>query len=207
VLEIGSGVSPLKRFLPSVLTSDILELNYLDYIFDCHKIDRFTELPDNSVDIITLTNVLHHLQEPVVFLSAAVKKLVPGGSILLVEPFFSVMSYPIYKWLHHEPVEFKISTPELSLINGPLSTSNQAIPYMIFFKKNSWLDELAEKYYIEDIEVGFFTSLSYMLSGGISKKIPIPHCLYKCILEIDIRIARKFPRLFASFFILRLVAK
>src|SRR5947208_3162046 len=64
ILEIGSGVSPLTRFYPSVQTSDVLELDYLDYIFDCHDLDRFESIVDGSLDVITLTNVLHHLKQP-----------------------------------------------------------------------------------------------------------------------------------------------
>ena len=29
ILEIGSGTSPLKQFLPNVITSDVLELDYV----------------------------------------------------------------------------------------------------------------------------------------------------------------------------------
>ena len=34
ILEIGSGTSPLMRFHPNVVTSDVLELDYLDLVFD-----------------------------------------------------------------------------------------------------------------------------------------------------------------------------
>src|SRR6266404_7274400 len=64
ILEIGSGTSPLKQFLPNVITSDVLDLDYLDIVFDCHEIDRLVAVQDNSLDVITLTNVLHHLKSP-----------------------------------------------------------------------------------------------------------------------------------------------
>ena len=62
ILEIGSGTSPLKQFHPNVVTSDVLNLNYLDLVFDCHDIDKLDAIKDNSLDVITLTNVLHHLR-------------------------------------------------------------------------------------------------------------------------------------------------
>ena len=40
VLEVGSGTSPLKQFLSNVITSDVLDLDYLDLVFDCHEIDQ-----------------------------------------------------------------------------------------------------------------------------------------------------------------------
>src|SRR5688572_24839593 len=71
ILEIGSGVSPLQRFYRNVITSDVLELDYLDYVFDCHFIDRFDPIADESMDVIALTNVLHHLKDPIDFLNKA----------------------------------------------------------------------------------------------------------------------------------------
>ena len=32
ILEIGSGTSPLKQFLSHVITSDVLDLDYLDLV-------------------------------------------------------------------------------------------------------------------------------------------------------------------------------
>src|SRR5438552_14057378 len=40
ILEIGSGTSPLKQFPPNITTSDALDLDYLDPVFDCHEIDK-----------------------------------------------------------------------------------------------------------------------------------------------------------------------
>ena len=64
ILEIGSGASPLQHFFPQVKTSDVLPLPYLDYTFDALEIDRFTPIKDESLDLIILTNVLHHLEKP-----------------------------------------------------------------------------------------------------------------------------------------------
>lgn len=207
VLEIGSGTSPLKMFLPNVITSDVLTLEHLDIVFDCHNIADFTELPDHSIDVITLTNVLHHLRDPIHFLRSATSKLKKGGQIFIVEPYFSVLSYPLFKFLHHEPVDFGISRPVLGTVDGPLSSSNQAIPYMIFFSRPDWLAELSNYYELDEMRFGFFTSLAYMVTGGISKIFPVPHWIYRPYLALDRILARALPKLFASFFSVRLVAK
>src|SRR6266403_3229208 len=49
ILEIGSGTSPLKQFLSNVVTSDVLDLSYLDLVFDCHEIDKLDAIKDNSL--------------------------------------------------------------------------------------------------------------------------------------------------------------
>ncbi len=114
ILEIGSGTSPLKQFLSNVITSDVLDLDYLDLVFDCHEIDKLGAIKDNSIDVITLTNVLHHLKNPIAFLNRAASKLKSGGKVVATEPFFSVLSTPIFKYLHHEPVDIRISEPDLA---------------------------------------------------------------------------------------------
>src|SRR5216117_1980702 len=101
ILEIGSGTSPLKQFLANVMTSDVLDLDYLDLVFDCHEIDKLQAIEDNSLDVITLTNVLHHLKSPIAFLNRAAGKLKSGGKVIASEPFFSVLSTLIFKYLHH----------------------------------------------------------------------------------------------------------
>ena len=56
ILEVvGSGTSPLKHFYPSVLTSDIMPLDYLDYVFDAHDIDCVSVIENESLDVIALT--------------------------------------------------------------------------------------------------------------------------------------------------------
>ena len=107
-LEVGSGTSPLQQFLPDVVTSDVLDLPYLDLVFDCHDIDKLDAVKDGNLDVITLTNVLHHLKSPIAFLNRAANKLKSGGKVIATEPFFSALSTPIFKYLHHEPVEFHL---------------------------------------------------------------------------------------------------
>ena len=142
ILEIGSGVSPMKRFYPTVLTSDVLQLDYLDYVFDCHQIDQFEAIRDQSLDVITLTNVLHHLKSPIEFLGKTAQKLKPGGVVIATEPFISLSSTLIYKLVHHEPVDFSIERPELAEVRGPLSSANQALPWLIF-RRPEWRQQVA----------------------------------------------------------------
>jgi SAM-dependent methyltransferase len=200
ILEVGSGTSPLKQFLSNVVTSDVLNLRYLDLVFDCHEIDRFDGIRDKSLDVITLTNVLHHLKSPIVFLNRAATKLKSGGKVIATEPFFSLLSTPIFRYLHHEPVDFEISEPELKNIRGPLASANIALPWLIFFRRADWADALSEKYNTANASVRFFTAVSYMATGGISHKLPLPSWLYRALFPVDLFLSRSFPRLFASFF-------
>src|SRR4029453_19338930 len=84
ILEIGSGTSPLKRFHSNIITSDVL-------VFDCHEIEKLNAIKDSSLDVITLTNVLHHVKSSIAFLNAAAAKLKSGGKVTATEPFFSAI--------------------------------------------------------------------------------------------------------------------
>jgi SAM-dependent methyltransferase len=200
VLEIGSGTSPLKQFLSNVVTSDVLNLDYLDLVFDCHEIDKLNAIKDNSLDVITLTNVLHHLKSPIAFLNRAARKLKSGGKVIATEPFFSMISTLIFKYLHHEPVDFRISEPELSHMEGPLASANIALPWLIFFRKREWLQLLNDKFDLTAFSNRPFSALSYMVTGGISHKLPIPRFLYQGLFPIDLAFSRRFPSFCASFF-------
>src|SRR5215467_14820159 len=138
ILEVGSGTSPLKQFVPNVVTSDVLDLDYLDFVFDCHEIDKFNAIRDESLDVITLTNVLHHLKNPIAFLNRAASKLKSGGKVIATEPFFSVLSAPMFRYLHHELVDLHISEPQLGEVQGPLTSANIALPWLIFFRNRDW---------------------------------------------------------------------
>jgi SAM-dependent methyltransferase len=207
ILEIGSGTSPLKYFHPNIITSDVLDLHYLDLVFDCHEIDKLDAVKDNSLDVITLTNVLHHLKSPIEFLNSAACKVKPGGKVIATEPFFSLLSTLIWKHLHHEPVDFEAPEPELMQVHGPLTSANQALPWLIFFRRGDWLQRLSKDFNVAGLSVRPFSALSYMITGGISRKIPIPSFVYRIIFPLDLALSRYLPQLCASFFTLTLTRR
>jgi SAM-dependent methyltransferase len=207
ILEVGSGTSPLKQFLSNVVTSDVLDLDYLDLVFDCHEIDKLDAIKDGRVDVITLTNVLHHLKSPIAFLNRAASKLKSGGKVIATEPFFSVLSTPIFKYLHHEPVDFRISEPELGKVEGPLASANIALPWLIFFRRREWLQRLNENFDVATLSTRPFSALSYMATGGISRRLPVGSFLYRAFFPFDLTLSHCFPRLCASFFTLTLTRR
>lgn len=207
ILEIGSGTSPLKQFLSNVLTSDVLDLDYLDLVFDCHEIDKLDVIKDNSLDVITVTNVLHHLKSPIAFLNRAASKLKSGGKLIATEPFFSVLSTVIFKYLHHEPVNFGIPEPVLTEVQGPLGSANIALPWLIFFRKLEWLQRLGDRFDVTHLSARPFSALSYLATGGISHKLPVPALIYRMLFPVDLALSRRFPRFCAGFFTVKLTRR
>ena len=207
ILEIGSGTSPLKQFLSNVVTSDVLDLDYLDLVFDCHEIDKLDAIKENSLDVITLTNVLHHLKSPIAFLNRAASKLKPGGKVIATEPFFSALSNVIFRYLHHEMVDLRIPEPELGQVQGPLASANIALPWLIFFRKNDWLQCLNDNFDLASCSTQPFSALSYMVTGGISHRLPVPPFLYRMLFRVDLALSRRLPSFCAAFFTVTLTRR
>jgi len=207
VLEIGSGTSPLKLFYPRVLTSDCMDLDYLDYRLDFCRIDEYPLIPKESLDVITMTNVLHHLRTPVEALIKAREKLKKGGIIIMAEPYYSTVSHIIYRFFHPEPSDFSGKTSALKDVHGPLLSANMAIPFRLFFKEKGWADALRQYYDFSAQKSFYYTGLSYMVTGGISHNFHIPEAVYRRLFKIDKVLAYKFPKIISSFFIIRLMRK
>jgi len=176
-------------------------------VFDCHEIDKLDAIKDNSLDVITLTNVLHHLKNPIAFLNRAASKLKSGGKVIATEPFFSVLSTLIFKYLHHEAIDFRISEPELGEVQGPLASANIALPWLIFLQNAEWLQRLNDNFDLTTFSVRPFSALSYMVTGGISHRLPVPGFLYRMLFRLDIALSRRFPRVCAAFFTVTLTRR
>jgi hypothetical protein len=185
----------------------VLDLDYLDLVFDCHEIDKLDAIKDNSIDVITLTNVLHHLKTPIAFLNRAASKLKSGGKVIATEPFFSALSTPIFKYLHHEAVDFRISEPELEKVQGPLASANVALPWLIFFRCREWLQRLNENFDVATLSTRPFSAWSYMATGGISRTLPIPYFVYRWLFLADLAMSRRFPGFCAAFFTVTLTRR
>jgi hypothetical protein len=57
------------------------------------------------------------------------------------------------------------------------------------------------------LSVRSFTALAYMITGGISHKLPVPGFLYRALFPVDLALSRYFPRLCASFFTVTLTRR
>jgi SAM-dependent methyltransferase len=83
LLEIGSGAGFLEEYVPNLIQSDILPiagnticLNALHLSFHA-----------STFQSILMTNVLHHIPNTRQFFNEADRILIPGGMIVMVEPW------------------------------------------------------------------------------------------------------------------------
>lgn len=166
LIELGSGGGFAKEYLPSLITTDVMDVAGIDQVVDA----RNMPWPDASVSGIFMQNVLHHIQQPRLFFKEASRVLKPGGRILMIEPYHGWLSSKIRKRFHHEPYDEQ--TPDWTFeSSGPLSGSNIALPWIIFFRDR---DLFVREFPEFEVRTSLHNVFSYVLSGGISYRSLIP---------------------------------
>jgi SAM-dependent methyltransferase len=192
-LELGSGGSQLKTHMPELMTSDILPIEGVDAVVDAQKMP----FNDCSFANLTMINVLHHIPRPLIFFGEAQRVLIPGGRLVLTEPYVSPLSYFIYRFVHHETFDMKENILELG--NGDsLLESNTAMPTQLLKKYSSRISDVAPLLKIKEIR--YYTSLSYFLTGGVNYKSPLPYWLWNFFSKIDNLFCLLFGKYICSFF-------
>lgn len=166
IIELGSGGGFIKKVYPQVITSDVMQLDSCDMCFTAENIP----VEDNSVAAYFMLNVFHHIPNPEKFLEEAQRTLKKGGRIIMVEPANSFFSRIIYKNFHHEPFDENGGWTIDS--TGPMSSSNQALPYIYFVRDKKLFEKKFPSFKI--ISVRLHTPLRYLLSGGVSRKSFVP---------------------------------
>lgn len=175
-LEIGSGTGNFKRFNSSIISSDIVPCEWLDKCIDAHSIP----FPNNALSNIVMIDALHHLESPIKFLNEAYRVLKKNGRLILNEPFPSPFSLLIYKIFHPEPFIFNTNVFSKKKIRRSKKNpwfSNQAIPYLLFFKQ---MDEFNQRFKgkLNMVKREKFSFILYPLSGGFENKQLIPDWLF-----------------------------
>ncbi|MEI7731826.1 MAG: class I SAM-dependent methyltransferase [Verrucomicrobiota bacterium] len=190
IVEIGSGIGNLKTHLPGAITTDLFPNPWLDLVCDAY------ELPfaDGAVSHLVAFDVFHHLEAPNAFLKEAHRALCPGGRIILFEPFISAASYPVYGWLHHEPVALRKPIQQATTLPPPRAYyAAQGNATRLFFKQE--IPGWPEGWSIFHREA--FSAFHYLLSGGYSKPACYPAAGLNRMRRLDAALSR-WPRLFGG---------
>lgn len=186
LVELGSGGGFLKRVMPSVICSDVIELPTNDMTFSA------LEMPfaDQSVSGIFMVDTMHHIPDSARFLEEVRRVLVPGGKMVLIEPANTLWGRFIYRNFHHEPFDPQggWTIPP----TGPLSGANGALPWIVFIRDIQEFRSGFPDLSIESIE--FRDPLSYLFTGGVSHKPFLPGFLFPMVRLAD----RILPRLSAE---------
>jgi len=179
-VEVGAGPGFFKRSAKDIVSTDLIWCPWLDTIADAQRLP----FRSNSVANVFGLDMLHHLATPMTFLAEVSRVLVPGGRLILVEPWITPFSYFIFRFLHQERCDLS-ETPWTSTSSGaPVEKmafdGNQAIPYLMFGRKNrsrtlGGLPDLK----ITTLEP--FCLFAYLLSGGFNHLSLLPEWLYPAV--------------------------
>jgi SAM-dependent methyltransferase len=180
-LEIGGGTGNLKEFAPAVVCTDIVRVPWLDAVVDAQWLPFRTA----SINNVVLFDALHHIECVRLFFDEAVRVLKPGGRILIVDPYISWASWPVYRFLHPEPIDLKADPLAMRPANPSRKPfdANQAVATILFERAldafQRQYPQLAKRVHRR---MAFF---AYPLSGGFEHPSLLPMWLVRPMLAIE----------------------
>ena len=163
-----------------VVLTDVEKTRWVDEQVDAlHLPDA-----DGSVANVVMIDVFHHLAQPASFLDEAARALAPGGRLVMVEPYCSLLSNVLYRRFHHERTDLDVDpfATDSASASAPME-SNQALPTLVFYRRR---DELARRWpQLQLVEERRFAFLLYPLSGGFSRRPLVPPRLVKPLRALE----------------------
>ena len=182
-LELGGGSGNLSDFLPEAITSDIVYEPWLDAVMDAHAIPFKKE----SLDNIVMFDVLHHLAAPAVFFREVERVLRAKGRAIMMEPYVSWLSFPVYRFLHAEGMKWDVDPfLDRSLERKEPFAGNQAVPTLIFEKKRQkFLGAFSDLRIVQEEAMDV---LLYPLSGGFHQRRFCPMTLWRFLEGVEERL-------------------
>lgn len=191
-VELGSGIGRLREVAGSrVVLTDVEQTPWSDEAVDA------LHLPyaDGSLANIVMLDVFHHLADPARFLDEVERTLAAGGRLLLIEPYCSPVSAPLYRGFHQERTDTSADPfavdPEIA---QAAFESNQALPTLVFYQR---LAELHRRWpALRLVERRRFAFFLYPLSGGFTRRPLLPPPLYPVLRLIE-RALRPFAPVLA----------
>ena len=188
VLELGSGAGYCDRFIPGLITSEIFPCSRARVVLEAQNIP----FADGSLRAIVMTDVFHHVAHAERFFTEASRCLRKGAKILMIEPWVSPWSQWIYTRLHHEP--FRPEAEDWSFSStGPLSGSNQAMPWIVFVRDRGRFESLFPSLSIEQVRP--FMPFRYLVSGGVGLRNLMPGFTHPAWAALEGMLEPEMPRL------------
>jgi SAM-dependent methyltransferase len=184
-VELGSGPGFARAFIPDLELTDVVKAPWHD------REASAEELPygEASLGALVLFDVLHHLPAPARFFAEAARVLRVGGRVVLCEPYVSVMSYPVYKFLHEEPFDLGVDplAPAAASTRDPFD-SNQALPTLLFARERG-LSAFARAFPALAVRrVERLAGPSYPGSGGFSRAPLLPAPVWSALRRLEARL-------------------
>jgi hypothetical protein len=168
-IEIGAGSSLFSERYPDVVATDIKPHPHLDRVLDAQSM----EVDAESVRAIFGINCFHHLPDPMAFFGELDRVLVPGGTCVLIEPYYGPVAGAFYARLFEtEGFDRSQATWEdtsRTIMHG----ANQALSYVVFKRDRALFEQGCPTLEII-VEEQLTNWPRYLLSGGLNFRQLVP---------------------------------
>ncbi len=180
-VEVGGGTGHLKADASGVCCTDIVSVPWLDAVADAQDLP----FQSGSLANLVLFDALHHIENVSLFFDEALRTLKVGGRIIIMDPYMSWASWPVYRWLHPEAVDFSQDPLAITThrADRPSFDSNQAIATILFEKELRRFQTRYPRVAVRHVRrVAFF---AYPLSGGFEHPSLLPAWALAPILGLE----------------------
>ena len=179
-IELGAGIGAFAEFFPGAVPTDIESTPWSDEVVNAEALPY----EDSSLANLVLVDTLHHLPQPRRFFAEAQRVLVPGGRVVMLEPYASTISKLAFRHGHHEDIDTGVDPLATEALSSerPMDANN-AIPTLIFWRD---LDRFRRLYPgLEVIHRSRFAFLAYPLSGGFMQRRLAPDPVISALLRLE----------------------
>lgn len=197
IIEIGAGNGMSNDFIKG---GDILRTEFMKDVpqYVIGGIDA-TNLPfeDNYFSSAFAVDAIHHIPDSLKAINELLRVTKIGGKIVLVEPYVSLFSYPIYKIFHNERTNFRLKPSNYgNWVSAAPGDGNQGLTQNLL--KCMKRAALPLKYSNVEITTEFISPFSFFATGGLSNPLPVPRKLISIILKIENQIPNQILRIIGS---------
>jgi len=199
ILEVGAGAGTSTLFLPNhnILRTDLISANPVLVSENVNVLDL--GFKSGEFDAVIAIDVIHHLSDPLRGLSQMCRVIKPNGKILLIEPYVSIFSFPIYKVFHQEKTSMFLRQRDLlqSETKEP-SLGNQTIAQTVFKRKSlttKLKDILGPG---AEISITYRDFIGFFATGGINKPLRTSGSFIRLVLKLEKNIPQSILKLIAS---------
>ncbi|MDF0675365.1 MAG: methyltransferase domain-containing protein [Nitrospira sp.] len=180
-VEIGGGTGNLKAYVPGVYCSDVMTLPWLNVVADAQRLP----FQSKSLGNLVLFDSLHHIENVSLFFDEALRTLRIGGRVIVMDPYVSWVSWPIYRWLHQEPMD---RTEDPLVLKPPRIDrrpfdANQAVATILFERDQPRFQSRYPGFSVQHIRR--LACVAYPLSGGFDHPSFLPEWLVTPILQLE----------------------
>ena len=198
ILEIGSGYGMSEDFIES---ENIYRTEFMsDVPSGVHGgIDASNLLfDDHSFASTFAVDAIHHIPASLMAIKELLRVTKIGGRVILVEPYVSLLSYPVYKIFHNEKTSMKLDiSNHKSWVSEAPEDGNQGV-------MQNLLKVIAinkEQVEFRKLKIVYFSPFSFFATGGLSRPIPLPMAFIRAIISFEKYIPSGILRITASRFI------